>query len=52
MLLAELKIIFVGEIYSSWAFNFNILVLSSLIFCSAAKAFPPRAEVVNISTLF
>ena len=51
MLFAELKIIFVTEIFSFWAFYFEILVLSSLIFLSAAKAFLPQTELVNISTL-
>ena len=52
MLSAEFKIIFVGEIFSFWEFNLDILDLSSLIFCSAAKAFPPRTNVVIIFTLF
>ena len=52
MLVAESKIIYVGEIFSFWAFIFDTLVLSSLIFCFAAKAFPSHIEVVNISTLF
>ena len=52
MLLVEFKIIFVGETFSLWAFNFDILVLSSPIFVLQQKlslhVFP---KVVNISTL-
>ena len=39
---AEFKIVLVAEIFSFWMLSFVTLVLSSLIFCSAAKAFPPR----------
>ena len=47
-----IKIIFVGKLFSFCAFSFHILLFSSLIFYSAAKALPPRTDVVNISTLF
>ena len=46
------KVIVLGEIFSFWMFSFAALVLSSLIFCSATNAFPPRIEVVNISVLY
>ena len=39
ILIAEFKIIFLGEFFSFYAFSFDILVFSSLIFCSSAKGF-------------
>ena len=52
----ERLIIVVGETFvlfrSGIGFIFDILFSSSLIFYSTANAFPPRAFVVNIVTLY
>ena len=47
---ADCKITVVGGTFIFRALSFSNLLLSSSGFCSAAKAFPPLATTVNIST--